>query len=195
MRDGRDWTERRAEVLRLFEEHVYGRSPAPPSAMRSVVVESDPRALGGLATRRQVRVLLDGTEGGPAFEILLYVPNAAPRPVPAFLGLNFGGNHAVHPDPAIRLSTAWMDEGPGVVEHRATEAGRGTARRRGPSSGSSTGATRSPRSTTATSSPTTPTAGRTACGPGSVRAPAGRFGPDDWGAIGAWAWGLAARST
>ena len=66
-----DWPARRAEVLRLFEEHVYGRSPAAPPGMRSVVVESDPRSLGGLATRRQVRVLLDGTEGGPAFEILL----------------------------------------------------------------------------------------------------------------------------
>ena len=101
------WTSRRrAEILRLFEEHVYGRSPGPPTGMRFAVVETDPRALGGLATRRQVRVLLDGTEAGPAFEILLYVPNAAPRPVPAFLGLNFGGNHSVHPDPGIRLSTA-----------------------------------------------------------------------------------------
>jgi len=121
-----EWPKRREEVLGLFERDVYGRSPAPPAAMRFVVVESSARALGGLATRRQVRVLLDGTERGPAFEILLYVPNAAPRPVPAFLGLDFDGNHAVHPDPGIRLSTAWMDKGPGVVENRATEAARGT---------------------------------------------------------------------
>jgi len=127
VRAARDWAgRRRGEVLRLFEEHVYGRSPAPPAAMRFVDVESDPRALGGLATRRQVRVLLDGTESGPAFEILLYVPNGAGRKVPAFLGLNFDGNHAVHTDPGIRLSTAWMDEGPGVVASRATEAARGT---------------------------------------------------------------------
>jgi hypothetical protein len=127
VRTAADWAgRRRAEVLRLFEEHVYGESPGPPAGMRSEVVESDPKALGGLATRRQVRVLLDGTESGPAFEMLLYVPNAAKRPVPAFLGLNFDGNHAVHPDPGIRLSTAWMDDGPGVVDHRATEAARGT---------------------------------------------------------------------
>jgi len=191
VRDAADWTvRRRAEVLHLFETHVYGRSPSPPAAMRPAVVESDPRALGGLATRRQVRVLLDGTENGPAFEILLYVPNAASRPVPAFLGLNFGGNHTVHPDPAIRLSTAWMREGPGVADHRATEASRGTAAASWPverildrgyglatvyygdlepdhADGWKDGV-------------------RSRLGPGVT----GRFAPDDWGAIAAWAWGL-----
>ncbi len=123
VRDARDWTDRRrAEVLRLFEANVYGRSPAPPAAMRSVVLETDPRALGGLATRRQVRVLLDGTEAGPAFEILLYVPNAASRPVPAFLGLNFGGNHTVHPDPGDPALDSVDARGP---------RGRGSPRDRG----------------------------------------------------------------
>lgn len=186
-----DWTgRRRAELLRLFEGHVYGRSPAAPTGLRAVVVETDPRALGGLATRRQVRVLLDGTETGPAFEILLYVPNAAPRPVPVFLGLNFGGNHTVHPDPAIRLSTAWMREGTGIVGHGATEAARGSGAASWPverildrgyalatvyygdlepdhAEGWKTGV-------------------RSRIGPGAT----GRFAPDDWGAIACWAWGL-----
>jgi len=74
------WQSRRSEILRLFEEHVYGRSPGAPKAIRFAVVETASKALGGLATRRQVRVLLDGTESGPAFELLVYVPNAAPRP-------------------------------------------------------------------------------------------------------------------
>ena len=72
-------------------------------------------------------MLLDGSESGPAFDLLLYVPNAAPRPVPAFLGLNFGGNHAVHPDPGIRLSTR-VDAAKARASsgHRAIEAARGT---------------------------------------------------------------------
>src|SRR5512137_2039100 len=43
VRDASAWTtRRRAEVLRLFEENVYGRSPGPPPKMRFVVEESDP---------------------------------------------------------------------------------------------------------------------------------------------------------
>jgi hypothetical protein len=61
-------------------------------------------------------------------DILLYLPAAAPGPVPLFLGLNFGGNHAIHADPGIKLSGQWMRENDdaGVVDHRATEASRGT---------------------------------------------------------------------
>jgi hypothetical protein len=191
VRDARDWTERRRpEILRLFEEHVYGRSPAAPAAMRFAVVETDPRALGGLATRRQVRVLLDGSEGGPAFEILLYVPNAAPRPVPAFLGLNFGGNHSVHPDPGIRLSTAWMREGPGVVAHRATDAGRGAAAASWPVERILDRGYALATVCYGDLEPDHPDGWRDGVrariGPGA----AGHFAPDDWGAIGAWAWGL-----
>jgi len=191
VRDASAWTtRRRAEVLRLFEEHVYGRSPGPPAKMRFVVVESDPQALSGLATRRQVRVLLDGTEGGPAFEILLYVPNAAPRPVPAFLGLDFDGNHAIHADPAIRLSTAWIDKGPGVVEHRATDASRGTDAAAWPVERILDRGYALATIYYGDIEPDRPDGWkggvRARFGPGA----SGAFAADDWGAIGAWAWGL-----
>jgi hypothetical protein len=191
VRDARDWTEgRRAEVLRLFETHVYGRSPGAPPGMVFAVEESDPRALGGLATRRQVRVSLDGTASGPGFEILLYVPNAAPHPVPAFLGLNFNGNHAVHPDPAIRLSRAWVREGPGIVANRATEAARGTDAASWPVERILDRGYALATVYYGDIEPDHPEGWkdgvRGRLGPGAT----GRFAPDDWGAIGAWAWGL-----
>jgi hypothetical protein len=189
--DALAWRERRRpELIRLFEEHVYGRSPGPPAKMRFVVVESSDRALDGLATRRQVRVLLDGTEAGPAFEILLYVPNAARGPVPAFLGLNFDGNHTVHSDPGIRLSTAWMGKGPGVVDHRATEAARGTSASSWPVERI---LDRGYALATVYYGDIEPDRAdgwkdgvRARIGPGTT----GGFAADDWGAIGAWAWGL-----
>jgi len=59
--------------------------------------------------------------------ILVYLPSRARGPVPLFVGLNFNGNHAIQRDPGITLSKEWMPEGsPGVVDHRATEQSRGS---------------------------------------------------------------------
>jgi hypothetical protein len=79
----------------------------------------------------QIRLMFAGDADGPGADLLVYVPNAAKQPVPVFLGLNFGGNHTIHPDPAIRLTTSWQRTSPAressgaVVANRATEQGRG----------------------------------------------------------------------
>src|SRR5215204_822552 len=86
---------RRPEVLKLFQTHVYGRTPEP-GKIRFKQTSEDKKALGGKATRREVKVLLTGTEDGPSMDLLIFVPKEAKGPVPAFVGLNFGGNHAVH---------------------------------------------------------------------------------------------------
>ena len=141
MQDGRsvatarEWTDRRRpELKKLFENHVYGQvAPGPMSGMRFEVTSTDTHALAGLATRREVTVWLNGGTEGPRFHLLLYLPNAAPKPVPAFLALNFQGNHSIHPDPGITLSTSWVRETyDGVESNRATEAARGRAASRWP---------------------------------------------------------------
>jgi len=124
-----EWkSARRAEVLKLFQTHVYGRSPARPREMSFEITSVEKNALGGKATRKEVSVFFTGQRTGPQMSILIYQPNSAPNPVPAFLGLNFNGNHAVHTDPGIALSTRWMrssKEG-GIANNRATEASRGS---------------------------------------------------------------------
>jgi len=127
--DGAAWrAKRRPEILELFRTHVYGRSPIErPKDMTFEVFDLDRKALGGLATRKQVTVYFAGSKDGPKMDILIYLPNAAKKPVPGFVLLNFGGNHTIGPDPAIRLSQSWMRPGRGVVDNRATEESRGSA--------------------------------------------------------------------
>jgi hypothetical protein len=127
-------TRRRPEILRLFEEHVHGRSPAAPDRIEFIVTSTEANALGGKATRKQVTVFVTGDRKGPSIDLLLYVPNRVKKPVPAFLGLNFYGNHTVDADPGIKLSERWMRPNPekGVVDNRATEASRATSASRWP---------------------------------------------------------------
>ena len=124
----RDWkNKRREEILRLFETDVYGRSPARPRSVQFHLNEVDTGALQGLATRKQVTIALSNTLHGLSMELLLYIPNSAKTPAPAFLGLNFNGNQSIHSDPRIAVSQTWMRDNKefGIVNHRATEASRG----------------------------------------------------------------------
>ena len=94
--DARTWTsERRPELLRLFETHVYGRTPAGGPRPRFEVVKTDPSALGGRATRKDVAIVFGQGAAARRMDLLLYLPNGAKAPAPVFLGLNFQRNDAV----------------------------------------------------------------------------------------------------
>ena len=128
VRTARKWTrKRRPEILRLFQEQVYGKAPGPPPKMVFRLLESSGKALGGKAVRKQVRVLFAGTDKGPRMDLLVYLPAKATAAVPVFVGLNFNGNHAIHSDPAIHLAQSWHRDNAkqGYVNNRATEKSRG----------------------------------------------------------------------
>jgi hypothetical protein len=193
--DADTWrSKRRPEILAILAEQMFGKTPEGKPAMRAEVVEDTPDALGGKARRIQMVLRFGEAPDGPAVDLLVFVPKDATGPVPAFLGLNFQGNHAVHNDPGIRLSTAWFRNDPehGYVDHRATENSRGSESSRWPieriiDRGYAVA---------------------TACyndidpdfddgfknGVHPLLDPPGTADPDRpadaWGAIGAWAWGL-----
>jgi len=101
--DAATWkAKRRPELIALYEENVYGHSAPAPHGVKYVVRDNVPGALGGLATRKQIGILLTGREDGPRIELLLYVPAKHTGRVPAVLGLNFSGNDSINADPAIQ---------------------------------------------------------------------------------------------
>jgi hypothetical protein len=121
--------QQRTELLKLFATQVYGKTPGQSLPVQATVTDLDNLALGGRATRKQVTITFGIGERSLAMHLLIYAPNDGAGPYPAFLGLNFAGNHAIHADPGIHLSQQWMRENPGggIVNHRATEASRGSA--------------------------------------------------------------------
>src|SRR5690606_30542749 len=81
--------QRRPELLDLFSSQMYGRTPTDPIAVRYEVLTENPRALGGKATSRQVKVLFsNGTKTLEAL-LLLFLPNNRATKVPTFVGDNF----------------------------------------------------------------------------------------------------------
>lgn len=112
----------------LFRTHVYGTAPekdysSTSCAMTHEVLSSEV-ALGGLATRREIVLRLSGPSGkSKDWVVLLYLPVGASSndPIPCFLGLNFSGNHTVHPDPGITESVVVEKNFAGKARGAATE--------------------------------------------------------------------------
>lgn len=123
VRTPRDWAKRRQEILELFRTNVYGRSPQPPKNTRFKVFDLDRHALGGKAIRKQITIYFSARDDGPKEDVLLYLPSTARKPVPVILSLNFSGNHTVTNDPGVRLPTIW--EPKTHLRRQATEDSRG----------------------------------------------------------------------
>ena len=192
--DADGWrSKRRPEILELFQAHVYGRTPPAVPKITFDVTSVDAHALGGKATRKEVAIFLLGKPDGPRMDLLLYLPNAASKPVPAFLGLNFYGNHCVHPDPGITLSKTWMrpTREMGVVDNRATEASRGCQASRWQVEQVLARGYGLATVYYGDIDPDFPEGWKLGLRAAlSPQGPDTVFQPDDWGAIGAWAWGL-----
>ena len=187
------WQEkRRPELLRVFEQEVYGRAPGRPGGMRFETNSLVPNALDGLATRKEIAIWFNAKKLGPSLNLLLYVPNGAKKPVPAFLGLNFKGNHAVTTEPDVRLSDRWIERKDNcITNNRSSDACRGTEASRWPLTNI---LGRGYALATAYYGDIEPDfSGGWKLGVRGAMSPSGKnttFKTSEWGAISAWAWGL-----
>jgi hypothetical protein len=195
VRDAETWrTKRRPELLELFAREMYGRTPAgKPDKMHWAVTSVDRSALGGKAVRKEVTVWFTERKDGPKMHLLIYHPaGGAGTRWPAFLGLNFYGNQSVNADPGITLSKAWMRTNAEykIVNHRATEGTRGAHASRW-----------NVEAVIARGYATATIYYGDLCedqNEGLTKDVGALFGtnavearkPDEWGAIGIWAWGL-----
>lgn len=122
IRNKRQWEKaRRPELLEMFQKEMFGRMPGRPDGLHFKLVSEDPSALGGKATRKDITVYFDAGET-LCMNLLMFVPNDADGPVPAFLGVNFKWNDATFGEAARRwpyeyiishgyaVATFWRDD-------------------------------------------------------------------------------------
>ena len=183
--------KRRPEILALYQEHVHGHTPtAKLKELSFKVVEEDRAALGGTAHRKQIEVRFAKKPEAPVMHLLLYTPASAKGRVPVFLCLHFSGNWAIVDDPGVRFYDTWDRK----TEKRVTppaDTRRGTSKEWDVplvlSRGYGVAAVYY--------GDIEPDLDAGAGLPHGVRPLFWKPGqteraPDDWGAIGAWAWGL-----
>lgn len=200
MKDGRRvndsalWRNvRRRELLDDFATSTYGRTPTIPVKLRAEVRATKRDAVDGLATRTLVELRFFDDPKAPKITLMLYVPNAARGPAPTLLGLNYYGLASVESDPTLPLTDQWMRPTAemGIVKNRATEATRGIHASRWPLALALRRGYAVATYYYGDLESDHPDGWRDGLR-GYLMGKEGRTarGPDEWGAIGVWAWGL-----
>lgn len=188
-----DWESRRTELIQLFAENVYGQTPKQTIKLRFQTTAVDSSALNGLAIRKMVSIFFVDYPQVPSIDVLLYLPKSK-KVAPVFLGLNFCGNHCVTTEADIPLSTRWMISGAvgeAAVnnrngEPRATEKFRGMQARRWPIEMIIKRGYALVTAYYGDIEPDHPQGWRS-----GIRSVLGdTTKADNWGAIGAWGWGM-----
>ncbi len=103
-----DWNgKRREQIVHLFEENQFGRSPGRADHLHFDVSEKNAPAFGGKALRRQVTVYFAPGKSGPKMDLLLYLPAAVKKPVPVLLDISFTANSSTVEDPGVKEGMVW----------------------------------------------------------------------------------------
>ena len=92
----------RPAIMDFFLNDVYGHYPEKQVTPRFELLEQSDKALGGKAVRKQVAMHLEGMS--TPILLLIYQPANVKGKVPAFVCMNFKGNHQINIDPEIIIS-------------------------------------------------------------------------------------------
>ena len=121
------FNKRRSEILKLFNENVYGKMPGNPDKFSFELKLIKKNALAGKATLKEITISLEKNKKVITLNVLIFLPNSQKKPYPTLVGLNFHGNHAINKDPEITLPDQWVpnDNEYNITENKATESSRG----------------------------------------------------------------------
>ena len=180
----KEWKKvHRPAIMDFFLTDVYGHYPQKQVTPRFELLEQSDKALGGKAIRKQVAIHLDGMP--TPILLLIYQPAGVKGKVPAFVGMNFKGNHQVNIDPEIIIS----DNAP-KGKDLGTDAPRGAASSRWPLEeivGAGYAVATIYRGDV---DPDHDDGFKNGIHPLFYRAGQTKPDTEEWGTIGAWAWGL-----
>lgn len=79
---------RKPEILRLFEDNVYGQLPEDYDSIKFTTVREDTKSMGGKAHLKEVLIEVFRINKSVKINLILFTPNNALKPVPAFLLIN-----------------------------------------------------------------------------------------------------------
>lgn len=94
----KDWENiRRPEILTLFEENVYGKTPKSFDKINFKIKNENKNAMNGKAHLKEVEITVSNNNETVLINVVLFVPSRIKKPVPAFLLINNRGKNNTSP--------------------------------------------------------------------------------------------------
>ncbi|HQS04286.1 MAG: acetylxylan esterase [Sphingobacteriales bacterium 17-39-43] len=100
---------RRPEVLTMFEDNIYGQVPKSFEDIRFSVLSEDKNSMNGKAHRKEVLIEVFNKNKSVKINLVLFIPNNASKPAPAFLLINNRGKENTDPGRKV-ISEFWPAE-------------------------------------------------------------------------------------
>lgn len=180
------YKKRRPEIIKLFEENQYGKWPAKKPALRYDVTKD--LGFDGTAVRKQITLYFSEDKEGPRVDVLVYLPKDANGPSPILLNLNFSPNNYAVSDPGVKEGHRWNPKTGKMESTPSMPAGGRGMMRMGMNETIKTFLKEGFGFATLCYTDITPDFQDNA--ELGVRGLYKMEGPDSWGSISCWAWGV-----
>ena len=93
--------QRRPELLEMFASQMYGRTPKNKMKVTYQTLSENTNFMDGKATCKQVKFVFTNGKKNVEALLLLILPNLPKEKVPVFVAYNYNGNHTTIADPSI----------------------------------------------------------------------------------------------
>lgn len=104
------WEEvRRPEIIKLFEDNIYGQMPKDYDSIRYTLKSEDKAAMAGKAKLKEVAIRVYRNKKSVQINVVMFVPNNAKKPAPVFVLINNRGKDNTDPTRKIK-SGFWPAE-------------------------------------------------------------------------------------
>lgn len=106
----RAWEKvRRPEILKLFEDNIYGQMPKAYDSIKYSVANKNAVAMNGKARLKEIIIEVFNNNKSVKINLVLFVPNNVRKPAPVFLLINNRGKENTDPARAVK-SDFWPAE-------------------------------------------------------------------------------------
>lgn len=181
----KEWEANKAFWIEKFSDNVYGKTPIERPKIQSKVLESK-LVFEGKATRERIEVSFPEYPSVQKIEILVYKPSKRLEKYNLVMGLNFRGNHSITDESDVPINQHWASNGDFSQNHKFIEKGRGSEKHRWPIQLAIENDAILATAYYGDIEPDHPEGWKS-----GIRSVLGdRNAKENWGAVGAWAWGM-----